>query len=155
MILPWLWAAGVLWVALIVGFSPTDGRGSEAPALVLRLEVPASVRVGTSVSFKLTLQNTGKRPVTLTLGGRPAYDVVVTTPEGQEIWRWSHGEAIQQIIERKPLKPKETLEFAAVWEQRDNAGTPVPSGMYQVRGLLNLDPPEYLATAPTPLNIEP
>lgn len=152
---PWLWPVGLLWVALLVGYTPKDGMGSGAPALALGLELPAGIHVGTPVSFKLTVQNTSNRPVTLTLGGRPAYDVVVTTPDGQEVWRWSHGEAIQQILERKPLKPKETLEFAAVWEQRDNAGTPVPAGTYRVRGLLNLDPPEYLATAPTPLNIVP
>jgi Intracellular proteinase inhibitor len=153
--LPWFWTAGVLWVALIVGFSPTDGRSSEAPALVLRLEVPASMRVGTPVSFELTLQNTSKRAVTLTLGGRPAYDVVVATPEGQEIWRWSHGEAIQQILERKPLKAGEALEFTAVWGQRDNAGTPIPAGTYQVRGVVKLDPPEQLETVPMPLSLSP
>ena len=151
----WLWPAGLLWVVLIVGYTPKGGGGSGAPALTLGLEVPASVRVGTPVSFKVTVQNTSNRPVALTLGGRPPYDVVVTTPDGQEVWRWSHGEAIQAILELKTLKPGEALEFAAVWGQRDNAGTPVPAGTYWVRGVVNLDPPEQLATEPKPLSLVP
>ena len=155
LIQPWLWPLGLLWVALLVGYTPKDGMGSGASALALGLEVPAGVHVGTPVSFKLTVQNTSNRPVTLTLGGRPAYDVVVTTPDGQEVWRWSHGEAIQQIIERKPLKPKETLEFAAVWGQRDNAGIPVPAGTYRVQGVVHLESPEQLHTEPKSLHISP
>jgi hypothetical protein len=151
----WLWPAGLLWVVLIVGYTPKGREGSGVPALTLELEVPASVRVGTPVSVKVTMQNTSNRSVALTLGGRPPYDVVVTTPDGQEVWRWSHGEAIQAILELKTLKPREALEFAAVWGQRDNAGTPVPVGTYRVRGMVNLDPPEQLATEPKLLSLTP
>jgi Intracellular proteinase inhibitor len=151
----WLWSAGLLWVTLIVGYTPKDGMGSEVPALAFGLEVPAGVRVGTPVPLKVTLQNTSNRPIALTLGGRPAHDFVVTTPDGQEVWRWSHGEAIQAILELKPLKPGETLQFTAAWGQRDNGGRPVPAGMYWVRGVLNLEPPERLETAPKSLSISP
>jgi len=151
----WLWAAGMLWFALIVGFTPTDGRGAGAPTLALRLEVLAGVRVRTPVPFKLTLQNLSNRSVTLTLGGRPAYDVVVTTPGGQEIWRWSQGKAIQQILERKTLEPGEALAFTAVWDQDDNAEASVPAGTYRVQGVVKLDPPEQLETEPTPLSLLP
>jgi hypothetical protein len=151
----WRWPAGLLWVALIVGYTPMDGTGSGAPSLTLGLEVPAGTRVGTPVPLTLTLRNTSHGPVELTLGGRPAYDVIVTTPDGQEVWRWSHGQAIQAILELKTLAPGEELEFAAVWEQRDNAGRPVPAGTYWMRGVLTLDPPEKLETEPTPLSTVP
>ena len=98
------------------------------PALTLGLEVPASVRIGTPVSLKVTVQNTNKRPVALTLGGRPPYDVVVTTPDGQEVWRWSHGEAIQAILERKTLKPGETWSLPRCGGSETMRERPSPQG---------------------------
>jgi hypothetical protein len=151
----WLWLAGLLLVGLLVGYSPKDGTGSEAPSVAFGLEVPAEVRAGTPVPLTLTLQNTSNRPVALTLGGRPAYDFVVTQSDGLEVWRWSHGQAIQAILELRTLKPGETVAFAATWGQRDNAGTPIPTGTYQVRGVMNLDPPEKLETEPKSLRISP
>jgi hypothetical protein len=151
----WLRPAGLLWVALLVGYTLEVGMGAEAPSLVLRLEVPADVRVGQPVPLTLKLQNTSKHPVELPFSGRPAYDFVVTRPDGMEVWSWSHGQAIQAILEFKTLKPGEALEFAAAWEQRDNEGQPVPSGTYRVQGILRLEPPEKLATEPKSLSISP
>jgi len=151
----WLWPAGLLLIALIGGYPPKDGTGSGAPSLAFGLEVPAGARVGTPVPLTLKLRNTSHRSVELTLGGRPAYDFVVTTPDGLEVWRWSHGQAIQAILELKTLRPGEELVFTAEWAQRDNEGRSVPAGTYWVRGVLNLEPPVQLETEPQSLSIAP
>jgi hypothetical protein len=151
----WLWPAGLLGIALIVGYTSKDGMGAGVPSLEFWLEVPASVRVGTPVPLTVKLQNTSNRPVELSFSGRPAYDFVVTKPDGLEVWHWSHGQAIQAILELKTLKPGEAVEFAEAWGQRDNEGKPVPSGTYWVRGILNLEHPAKLETEPKSLSILP
>ena len=91
----------------------------------------------------------------MTFGGRPPSDFVVTAENGAEVWRWSEGQVIQMILERKKLNPGEEIEYATEWSQADNAGDRVPPGSYLVKGLLNLDPPETLETAFQPLTIAP
>jgi hypothetical protein len=151
----WLWSAGLFGVVLLAGYFPQEGMGAGAPALTLWLEVPAGGRVGEPVPLKVKVQNTSNGPTEVTFGGRPAYDFAVTKPDGLEVWRWSHGQGIQAILELKTLKPGETVEFVAEWEQRDNEGQPVPAGTYWVRGVVHLEPPERLETAPKSLRISP
>lgn len=115
-------------------------------SLVLHLETPAEVAVKTSARLKLTLTNTGNEPAQVTLGGRPAFDFVAVL-NGVQIWRWSNEQAIQQILEMRTLKPGEEIEYEAEWELKDDGGHPVSPGMYVVRGVLNLDPPEKLETS--------
>jgi hypothetical protein len=151
----WLWPAGLFGLALLVGYPPQDGMGAGAPTLALWLEIPAHVRVGQPVLLQAKVQNTSSRTEELTFGGRPAYDFVVTRPDGLEVWRWSHGQGIQAILEHKTLQPGEVVEFAAEWGQRDNEGQPVPAQTYWVRGIVHLESPEQLESAPRPLRIAP
>ena len=131
-----------------------DGELAVHP-LALELQVPLDVPLGMPVPLKLILKNTGDQRVEVALGGRPAYDFAITRPDGTEIWRGMHGQAVQQILALVALSPGQELEFTAEWPQRDNAGTPVPAGAYEVRGLLNLEPPARLETSTTPLYIAP
>ena len=52
------------------------------------------------------------------------------------------------------LEPREELEFIGGWEQIDNRGEPVPPGVYSVRAVLNLDPPEKLVTEAHELEVQ-
>jgi hypothetical protein len=105
--------------------------------------------------LKLKVKNVSQRPVEQALGGRPCYDFIVSKPDGTEVWRWSRGQVVQDILELKTLQAGEELEFAGEWKQRDNDGNAVPAGKYLVRGVLNADPPEKLETKPKPLTITP
>jgi len=153
-----LWLTGLLLVALISFGGCTredkgDGQEPVSQSLVLKLEAPTGVRLGETVPLKLKVKNAGDRPAQLTLGGRPAYDFVVTGPEGTEVWRWSHGQFNQAILQLTTLKPAKELEFTGEWSQLDNDGNPVPPGSYRVRGILHMDPPQKLETDPKPLLI--
>jgi hypothetical protein len=124
-----------------------------APGLTAWLSAPAEARAGQPVPLKLNLKNTNAQPVEITLGGHPASDFVVTTPDGKEIWRWSYDHDIQAILELKTLDPREELTFVAEWKQVNNVGDRVAAGIYLVRGVLNLDPPEQWQTTPKQLTI--
>jgi hypothetical protein len=121
----------------------------------LRLEIPSEVRAGEPLLLRMAYKNPSARPVQLTLGGRPAYDFIVTTPEGVEVWRWTHGAIILEILEVKTVMPKGELRFTAEWNQVDNKGVPVPPGIYLVRGRLHSEPPQTIETEPKQVVIPP
>jgi Intracellular proteinase inhibitor len=137
----------------ILGF---DGCSHQAdkpspPEDPLSLEAPDEVEAGQTVNLKLIWRNLTGQPVELTLGGRPAYDFVVTSYEGKEMSRWLAGQAVQDILEIKTVAPGQKLEFMLEWQPLDQAGTALPPGDYLVHGILNLEPPAVLKTKPKPL----
>jgi hypothetical protein len=150
------------WISLMVllsmmllgfdGCSHQAGRPSR-PEDPLSLEAPDEVEAGQTVNLKLIWRNLTDQPVGLTLGGRPAYDFVVTTNEGKQIWRWLEGEVVQQILEIKTVDPGQKLEFTLEWQPVDQAGAPLAPGRYLVHGILNLEAPAVLKTKPKPLII--
>jgi Intracellular proteinase inhibitor len=150
------------WIGLMLLLCMTllgfDGCGNQAgrpgrPEEPLSLEAPDEVEAGQTVNLKLIWRNLTDRPVELTLGGRPAYDFVVTTNEGKEMWRWLAGQTVQDILEIKTVDPGQKLEFMLDWQPVDQAGAALPPGHYMVQGILNLEPPAVLKTKPRPLII--
>jgi hypothetical protein len=138
----------ILLCLMVLGF---DGCGHQAdkpghPEDPLSLEAPDEVEAGQAVNLKLIWRNLTDHPVELTLGGRPAYDFVVTSEEGKEIWRWLAGQAVQDILELRTVDPSQKLEFILEWQPVDQAGTALPPGSYLVQGILNLEPPAVLKT---------
>jgi hypothetical protein len=127
----------------------TPGRQEDS----LSLEAPDEVEAGQTVNLKLIWRNLTDQPVELTLGGRPAYDFVVTTDDGKEIWRWLAGQTGQDILEIKTVAPGQKLEFTLEWQPVDQAGAALVPGKYLVHGILNLEPPAALKTKPKPLII--
>ena len=147
-----------LLLMAVVGSVGCTAQGSEGSGLrssPLSLEVKSPVKVGETVLLTLKWKNVEGRPMSLTLGGNPAYDFVVTGPDGVDLWRWSHGQVSQDILETRTIEPGREVVFKAEWPQRDNQGKPVPPGAYSVRGILNTEPPEKLETALKPLIILP
>ena len=117
------------------------------------LELVPQAPYGETVEMKLRLRNVGDGPVSFYLGGSPAYDFEVTTPDGQQVWHWNCGKIIEEPLDCKTLEPGEELEFIGEWEQVDNRGESVPPGAYLVRGVLNLEPPEKLVTEARELEV--
>ena len=161
----WVWLTRILCMLAVLGSAAAcrTAEGKVLPAeesahsreLAVWLEMPADVPAGDTVSIKLKVRNTADHPVDLPLGGRPAHDIVVTRPDGTEVWRWLHGQIVEDILELRPLQPGEELTFAAEWEQVDSDGNRVPPGTYVVRGILNAEPGQELETEPKTLIITP
>ncbi len=119
-------------------------------SLEVTLSVPASVKQGTPVPLQLTVRNIGDQVLTLEFG-LPEADFLVTTEDGREVWRWSHGKAFPAILQQIVLRPGEVRRFREVWRQVDNNGRRVPAGNYQVVGIFA----SRLQTDPQPLSIVP
>jgi len=106
----------------------------------LELELPASVRVAEVVPITLRVRNNGPDPLHLSLTGRPtAFDLVVKTADGREVWRRLYGVAIPMILQIAILHPDGVLEFTDTWDQQDNEGKGVRPGRYYVHGVLPTD----------------
>lgn len=124
------------------------------------IEAPREARRGEPVPLTLKVQNLLPRPVTLVHGGLAIrFDLVVTRPDGTEVWSLSHsagGVGIQTIRWATTIQAGQVLEVPPVWlwDQRDNDGKPVPPGTYSIHGVLvavDRDP----KTEVTPLQIRP
>jgi hypothetical protein len=105
------------------------------------LSVPRERPLGAPVKLELTLRNAGTRAASLTLGGlQVAFDFTVSTLDGRVVWSRLHGEVVPAILQIRSLAAGETLSFHDEWDQRDNAGRPVPPGSYAVAGSVAGDP---------------
>ena len=126
----------------------------DAPGfLVVDLTTPAEVPAGTTVPFVLSLTSRASRPLDLYLRGRTlTFDVEVTGPRGQAVWRLLEGEMIPAIVHLRTLAPGERIEVRAAWDQRRTDGRPAGPGAYVARGLLLLEG-DPLATAPASFRI--
>jgi hypothetical protein len=125
-------------------------------SMTLQIVLPPTVRVGETVPIALRLTNTGRKPVTAYLQGRPvAFDVIISRGESAVVWRRLEGKVIAAILQVRTLAPGEVLEFRETWSQRSNSGKPVGPGEYFVTGVLPTDPPAELRTKPARLTILP
>ena len=122
-------------------------------AIGYSLEAPSQAAYGKTVGVKVTLRNISNEPVLVPMGSVPAYDFVISTIEGENIWRWQCGQVILDIMGGETLEPGEEMELVGEWEQVDNRGEPVPAGTYLIRGALMMDPPERLVTPPHRLEV--
>ena len=123
-------------------------------SLGLELVVPPRVREGEAVPIRLRLQNRSGRPLDLYLRGRTiTFDVVVSRPSGEVVWRRLEDEIIPAILHLRTLAPAEQLELNTVLDQRTNLGSPVGSGEYVARSLLLVEG-DPLRTLSVPLRIE-
>jgi hypothetical protein len=160
-------AALLLASSLALAACESSGsKGSTSPGdvagLVVSLNVDSQVRAGETVSLRLTVRNVSDRPVQLALAGQQStgfadsYDLVVTRPDGAEVWRFAHGQAFEGILSFKTLRPGEELILKGEWDQRDNRGHTVTPGTYLMRGVFKYgDPPDVqtLETEPSTLSI--
>ena len=130
--------------------------GAFLASMTLQIVLPPTVRVGEAVPITLRLTNTGRKPVTAYLQGRPvAFDVIVSRRDSSVVWRRLEGSVVSAILQVRTLAPGEVLEFGETWSQRSNLGKSVGPGEYLVTGVLPTDPPAELRTQPVPLRILP
>jgi hypothetical protein len=145
-------------------------RGAVVPSLLLclllvgaggvtqptvELLAPSKVRSGDTVEIVLRVRNDGSKPIDVELTGRPVgFDVVVTGPDGKEVWRRLEGTAVASALMLLTLRPGEGRDFTARWGQVDQAGRAVAPGRYVLHGILPMGRRQMTA-APRELVIEP
>lgn len=122
--------------------------------LQLDLRLPGAVRVGEPVCIELLLRNAGSEPIELFVPGRPpAFDLVIETEGGSRVWRRLEGKPIAMALGILQVEPGAEWAFEETWQQRSDDGAPVPSGAYEVRGILPFEGGR-LVTARARLRIE-
>ncbi|HEV8150963.1 MAG TPA: BsuPI-related putative proteinase inhibitor [Gemmatimonadales bacterium] len=100
--------------------------------------------------------NAGRASVTLQLQGRePTADFRVFNARGRQVWSLLQGRIMLGSLRLYPLAAGQRLSFRHSWNQRDDAGKPVPAGDYLLRGVLITDAPDGLASPPARLRIQP
>jgi len=144
----WLTVGGLLMAALAAacdggddggpGPSATPGQTSLAtPGFSFKGPVGIDLTTfgvfhqqGERVPLNITIA--ASEPITLYYRTTQRYDIVVTDPEGKEVWRWSKDKAFGEVVEQVSLKANEALAFSEAWDERDNDGQPVPPANYNV-----------------------
>jgi hypothetical protein len=127
------------------GGKPRSGRPAPPPTkpalptLSLSLEVQPEATLGERIPLKLKVRNTSTEMIELALGGKPPHDFVVTGANGNQVWRWTHGMVVQDVLEVRRMEPNEALVLKGEWDQRDNRGSAVLPGTYSVRGILRTE----------------
>ena len=122
---------------------------------VVTLHAPETAPAGTLLYIIMRIQNPSEQKLELYLSGRETVcDLTVTNAAGDVVWRRLEGEVTQGILRLELLEPGQTLEFRETWDQRDNAGLPVPPGTYSVRGAVLTDGSSTLEAGPEVFRIE-
>ena len=75
-------------------------------AINYSLEVMEQASYGETVRMKLTLRNDSDNPVSFSLGGRPPYDFVVSTPDGEQVWHWKCGKITNLPLDSESLETR-------------------------------------------------
>ena len=114
---------------------PPAGAAPTKPALSLTLRSDrAAYYLGQTVHLELALTNDSAIPVAMALPTGQLFDFRVLHEE-REIWRWSTGRAFAQAITEVLLDPGQRGRYRIDWDQRDQAGRPVPGGAYEVEAV--------------------
>jgi Intracellular proteinase inhibitor len=89
--------------------------------------------VGDDVQMTLRLTNCGENEATLYFASGQRYEFVVANNDtGEEIWRWSDGQAFTGALDEEVLADGEVIEYMETWDQTNSAGEQVPEGRYKV-----------------------
>jgi hypothetical protein len=121
---------------------------------VVTIKAPETVSAGAAISIIMCIENTSTEPLELYLHGRePTYDFIVTSGDGDIVWRRLEGQTVQAILRVEVLAPGQALELGDRWNQRDNSGKRVAPGSYVVRGRLLGEGASTLESPAVPVRI--
>jgi hypothetical protein len=85
------------------------------------------------IPLRLTVRNRTDRALVVPMGGQQ-FDFEVLR-DGELVWNWAHDRAFIQILQQRPIRAGEELEFTARWDLTTNQGRRVRPGEYTVRGI--------------------
>lgn len=123
-------------LALLLAAPPRELAAQGVLEVSLSLDRTA-YPVGVPVTVTFTARNRAEGPLTLTFPSGQLYDVVIGLPERPTVvWRWSQGQFFTQALTTRTLAPGEALTLTATWDQRNQAGLQVPTGVYAATAVL-------------------
>jgi hypothetical protein len=119
------------------GVSPREGDDS----LLLDLEVPDSVRLGSPVPITLTVRNATARVLSIRhFGDRPTWNFFVRSRFGPI--RYTFRDPIPTTVATTRLAPEDRLRFAGSWNQTMNCcGFRASPGAYYIEAVIITEEP--------------
>ncbi len=99
----------------------------------------STTRTDAGVVFRLTVENEGDDPITLSFRNSKRADFVVRDGE-DEVWRWSDGQMFAQMLGSETIEPGTERVFEGAWEEPT-------TGEYTAVGCLEADEADVEAEA--------
>ncbi|WP_449539424.1 BsuPI-related putative proteinase inhibitor [Ferdinandcohnia sp. Marseille-Q9671] len=97
-----------------------------------KLETNLSVNAGENeATFTISLKNTSKDTVKVTIPSGQRYEIVVTDKSNQEVYRYSIDKMFIQSIEEMELEPGEEKVWEEPWNYTSNDGSRLAAGEYK------------------------
>ena len=128
----------------------------------ISLAVVETAPLGQPISIEVVLTNETDNAVEFEHSTPFHENVMVFTPEGEQVWAKIRGGVLVGTGGISRLEPGEQIRLETLWEQRDQDGFVLPPGRYLVRGtaLISDNPTGFyramdLATGPYELVIQP
>jgi hypothetical protein len=119
----------------------TPTQRATAGALDVDLDVnDESLGPARRIGFTLTACNKTDAPIERTFTSGQRYDFEVKR-DGEDVWRWSDGQAFTQIYGYERWEAGECKTFSDSWNGRNPDGSRAESGQYEAIGTLTSDPP--------------
>ena len=98
-------------------------------------------RSDTGYTIRMTVENLSDKLLPFRFSSSQTYDFwVQSSVTGKEVWRWSNGNFFTQVMRSDSIRGGGKWEFEAVWDGKDNDGSPVTPGEYRVYGLIKATP---------------
>lgn len=109
------------------------GGQSEADSVEVLISAPSYAVLGDAVPISVVVRNNTDRRIDLHLTGREtAFDIIVERVDSTLVWRRLANQAVQQILQLRPLAPGESFALSDQWQAGE-------AGEYLVRGELPTD----------------
>ncbi len=89
-------------------------------------------RPNQSVQIMLSKTNITNDPVNLRYSTSQLIEIVIRNIYNQEVWRYSWNRTFNPYGRQISIMPDGTQTISEVWNQRDNSGYPVYSGLYSI-----------------------
>ena len=89
-------------------------------------------RPNQSIQIMLSKTNVTSDPVSLRYSTSQLIEIVVQNIYGQEVWRYSWNRTFSPYGRLITIMPDGTQRISEIWNQRDNQGDPVYSGLYSI-----------------------
>ena len=134
----------LLLIASLAGCLYSTEESRMKPKTINGLELAlkankASYTPGEPVTLELTVTNKSKEAFRETFRSAQIYDFVAKKEES-EVWRWSHDRMFAMMLTEYVLEPQESVIYKVIWNQKDSDGNSIPSGKYNLVGILKTLP---------------
>lgn len=146
-------SCGSLLMAAFAAMSLRTADSAGVSEIDVRVEAPDTVLLGAPVPIHVVATNHSASIVTRilkvdgTILNRPDFDVVIKNASGLRVWHRRKLPTFPGTVSVFPpgekiidLAPGQTLEWWAIWDQRDDAGARVVAGEYFLTAIIPEDP---------------